>query len=76
MPKIYQFKVTPRSRTSEILETQPDGVIKVKLAAPPVDGAANEALIDLISEEWDIPKSKIQLKSGHTGRLKTIVLLD
>lgn len=76
MSKIYKFKVTPRSRISEILETQPDGIIKVKLAAPPVDGAANEALIELISEEWEIPKSKIQLKSGHTGRLKTLLIED
>lgn len=76
MSKIYKFKVTPRSRTSEILETQIDGIIKVKLAAPPVDGAANEALIDLISEEWDIPKSKIKLKSGHTSRLKTLLIED
>lgn len=72
MNKIYKFKVTPRSRTNEILETQLDGIIKVKLMAPPVDGAANDALIELISEEWDIPKSKIKLKSGHTSRLKTL----
>lgn len=76
MSKIYKFKVTPRSRTSEILETQVDGVIKVKLAAPPVDGAANDALIELISEEWDIPKSKITLKNGHTSRLKTLLIED
>ncbi len=76
MIKIYRFKVIPRSQTNEILGKQIDGTIKVKLKAPPVDGAANEALIDLLSEEWDIPKNKIKIKSGHTGRLKIITIED
>ncbi len=76
MPKIIKIKVTPRGSVTEIIGTLPDGTLRVKLAAPPVDGAANEALIKFLSKEWDIPRSKIQIKSGHTGRLKTIVIED
>lgn len=72
MSQILKIKVTPRGSKTEILGTLPDGTIRIKLKAAPVDGAANDALIKLISEEWDIPKSKIKLKSGHTSRLKTL----
>lgn len=76
MQKTYCFKVTPNSRVNEILDPEPGGMIKVKLSAPPVDGKANEALIALISEEWDIPKTKIKLKSGHSSKIKQIVISD
>lgn len=76
MPKIIKIKVTPRGSKTEIIGELPDGTIRVKLAAPPVDGAANDELIKFLSKEWDIPRSHIQIKSGHTGRLKTIIISD
>jgi len=76
MPKIIKIKVIPRGSVTEIIGTLPDGTLRVKLAAPPVDGAANDALLKFLSKEWGVPRTKIQIKSGHTGRLKTIILED
>lgn len=76
MAKLIKIKVTPRGSVTEILGELPDGTIRIKLAAPPVDGAANDALIKFLSKEWGIPRSRLQIKSGHTGRLKTIVIDD
>ena len=76
MPKIIKIKVTPRGSVTEIIGALPDGTLRVKLAAPPVDGAANDALLKFLSKEWGVPRTKIQIKSGHTGRLKTIILED
>ena len=76
MPNIIKIKVTPRGSRTEILGELPDGTMRIKLAAPPVDGAANDELIKFLSEEWNIPRSKIQIKSGYTSRLKTIIIED
>lgn len=76
MPKILKIKVTPRGSKTGILGTLPDGTIRIKLTAPPVDGAANEALIKFIAEEYKIPKTKITIKSGQTSRIKTILIAD
>lgn len=76
MARLIKIKVTPRGSVTEILGELPDGTIRIKLAAPPVDGAANDALIKFLSKEWGIPRSRLQIKSGHTGRLKTIVIDD
>ncbi len=76
MPKIIKIKVTPRGSKTEIIGVLPDGTIRVKLTAAPVGGAANDALIKFLSHEWTVPRSQIQIKSGHAGRLKTIVIND
>jgi len=46
--------------------------LRVRVAAPPVDGAANAALIRLLANELDIAPSAIRLVSGMTGRRKVI----
>ncbi len=48
--------------------------LKIRLAAPPVDGKANEALIKFIAETLRLPKSAVNLKSGQTSRRKLIEL--
>lgn len=45
---------------------------QARLAAPAVDGKANEALVAFLSDCLDIPKSKIILKKGHTSRFKVV----
>ena len=69
--KTISLKVVPRSSKNEPLK-QEDGSYRVKLTAPPVDGAANEALIKFLSEEFNVPKSKISILKGETGRKKII----
>jgi uncharacterized protein (TIGR00251 family) len=64
-------RVVPNASRDEIVERGPLGW-KVRLAAPPVDGAANERLVRFLAETFDVPKSAIRIVSGHTGRTKTV----
>jgi len=48
------------------------GQLKARLTAPPVDGAANEALVALLADRLHIPKRAIQIVRGATSRLKTV----
>jgi hypothetical protein len=49
-----------------------DGSLKIRLTAPPVDGAANEALVKFLSDTLSISKSSVEIVSGHTGRQKIV----
>ena len=49
-----------------------DGSLKIRLTAPPVDGAANEALVKYLSDVLSVSKSQVEIVSGHTGRQKII----
>jgi uncharacterized protein YggU (UPF0235/DUF167 family) len=49
-----------------------DGVLRVRVAAPPVDGAANEALVRLLASELGVARSAVRLVSGATARTKRI----
>lgn len=66
------IRVVPRSSKNQLLGPLPDGSFKVRLTAPPVDGKANEALIKLLSEYFDMPKSKIEIVRGAKGRNKVV----
>jgi uncharacterized protein (TIGR00251 family) len=46
--------------------------LKVRLHAPPVDGAANEALVEFLSGQLEIPKRAVRIVSGHSSRSKTV----
>jgi uncharacterized protein len=48
------------------------GSLKARLTAPPIDGAANEALVALLADHLHIPKRAIQIVRGATSRLKTV----
>ena len=64
-------RVLPRSSKNEAA-AMPDGTLKVKLTAPPVEGAANAALIKLLSEHFKVAKSAIKIIKGAKGKNKTI----
>lgn len=49
-----------------------DGCIKIRLAAPPVDGAANTALIEFIAKRLGIAKSRVRIASGASSRRKIV----
>ena len=70
---ILSVRVIPRSPRSKIDGRRGDALL-VRLAAPPVDGAANEALIDLLSHEFQVPKRQIAILSGTTSRDKRVEL--
>lgn len=46
--------------------------LKIRLAAPPVDGKANDALLRFVAEQLDLPRSAVTLKSGQTSRHKVV----
>ncbi len=68
---ILSIKLQPRASRNEIGEPLGEE-LKIKVTAPPVDSAANEALIKLLAEKLDCPRSKVELIRGKTSRHKTI----
>ena len=68
-------RVTPRAGRSAVAGVR-DGILLVKLAAAPVDGAANEALVALLSDVLHIPKRSIRIKSGARSRTKVVEIDD
>lgn len=68
---IFTVKVQPRASTNEIGAATSDE-LKIKVTAPPVDSAANEAVLRLMSEILGCPRSAVQLLRGNTSRRKVI----
>lgn len=66
-----QVKVKPNSKRQTIEESE-DGTLIVHLKSPPVDGKANQELIDLLAKKFNVPKSKILIKSGLSSKTKLI----
>lgn len=64
-------KLQPRASKNEIGEALGDE-LKIKVTAPPVDAAANQALVDLLAETLGCPRSAVQIVRGQTSRHKTI----
>ena len=68
---IIEVRVIPRSSKKEISGVV-DNVVKVKLTAPPVDGAANEQLIEVLSKRFSVKKSGIMILKGESSKRKTV----
>jgi len=67
-----RVKVIPRSPKSEIVGTLADGTLKVKIAAPPEKGKANEALCALLARHYGVPRCAVTIVSGHAATLKLV----
>jgi uncharacterized protein (TIGR00251 family) len=65
-----RFLVKPNARKNEIGRNE-DGTLWLRIAAPPKEGKANQAIVIFLSELLKIPKSSIRLAAGSTGKLKT-----
>lgn len=63
--------VQPRASRSEVTGLHGDA-IKVRLTAPPVDGAANEELIRLLAARVGVPPNGVRIVAGHGGRRKVV----
>jgi len=70
---VIEVKVDPRSSRNEIVGAV-DKIIRIKLTAPPVGGAANALLIELLAEKFGIRKSDISIMKGESSRHKLIKL--
>ena len=67
----FAVRVQPRASQSKITgEIQ--GNLKVKIAAPPVDGEANEELIRFLAKWFEVPRQEIEILSGETAKNKII----
>ncbi|MBI4179120.1 DUF167 domain-containing protein [bacterium] len=64
-------KLTPRSSEDAVLGWS-DGILRVRVKAPPVDGRANRRLIEVLAESSGRPKAAFMLVGGTTSRLKRI----
>lgn len=68
---VFKVQVVPRSSRSEVVGEH-NGALRVRIAAPPVDGAANEELIRILAKAFDVSRSAVKIVSGHGGKLKQI----
>ena len=71
---IIRVYATPRAGRSEVAGER-RGAVWVRLAAPPVGGAANQALLDLLSARLGVPRSAVHLQAGASGRQKVVRVL-
>ena len=68
---IFSVRVVPRASRSGIVGEQ-GGLLRVRIAAPPVDGAANEELLRVLAKELGVSRHAVNIISGHSSRLKKI----
>jgi len=67
----FRVRAIPRAKESSVQAVE-DGVLVVRLAAPPVDGKANEALRDLLAEQLGVRRSAVRILAGEKSRHKTV----
>jgi len=65
------IRLQPGARKNEVMAFQGD-VLRARVTAPPHEGRANQALLELLSDLLDIPKSRIAIVRGHTSRDKVV----
>ncbi|AEF35797.1 MULTISPECIES: DUF167 domain-containing protein [Mycobacteriaceae] len=63
-------KVKPGSRKGPLVETDDDGQLTVYVREPAVDGKANAAVIRLLAQYFEVPRSRVELASGAAARVK------
>jgi len=71
MIQSIKIKVNPRSAKNEVTPNT-DGSLKVKIKASPVKGKANQELIKVLADHFQVAKSQIEIAKGLTGRNKII----
>lgn len=75
------LKVTPGAKRNEVLGWEDDypqigRVLKLKIAAPPVEGKANKEIVLFLAKTLGLPKSAVELVHGTSGRIKLAELPD
>jgi hypothetical protein len=71
----FDIHVNPHASRADIAGIS-EGMLKVKVTAPPVEGAANEACIGLLSKKLGLRKSQMKISAGARGRKKTILVSE
>ncbi len=70
----FKVLVSPRSSCSQITGEH-DGALRVRIAAPPVEGAANEELVRVLAKAFEVPRSAVEILSGHSSKRKSISIM-
>ena len=68
---IFNVRVVPRASKSEIVGEM-GGALKVRIALPPVDGAANAKLVKILSKKFDVSKGAVEILTGQTSKVKQV----
>jgi uncharacterized protein len=68
-----RLRVSPGARRSELVGRHGDAW-KVRVTAPPEDGRANDAVLDLLAKRLELPRRSVSIVSGHTAREKVVRL--
>lgn len=71
----FDIQVTPHASSAQLVGVQ-EGILKVKVTALPVEGAANEACIKLLAKTLALKKSQLEIFSGAKSRKKTVLVKD
>ena len=71
----FAVRLTPRGGLDRI-EGVSDGELRARVSAPAVDGAANHAVLRLIAEELDVPRTSVRLAAGASSRRKLVAIDD
>lgn len=66
-----RLRIQPRASRTEVAGLHGDSV-RIRLSAPPVDGAANDALIHFLAATLGVPTRAVEITAGHAGRQKTV----
>jgi uncharacterized protein (TIGR00251 family) len=72
---VFNIKVVPGSSKTLVVGLY-NGMIKVRLSAAPEKGKANQALIELLAEKFNIPKNSIAILSGLTSKIKQVSVVS
>ena len=72
LSKTFNIRVTPHAKQNKVVES--DGVLRVYTTVAPENGRANSAVIELLSEYFNVPKSRINIIRGLTGRDKVVTV--
>jgi uncharacterized protein (TIGR00251 family) len=70
----FKVRVVPRSSRNEIVGEH-DGALRVRLTAPPVEGAANAALVRTLARAFDVSPGAVEIISGQGSRTKTVSIV-
>ena len=70
---VLNLRIIPRAHKNAIQGELGDA-LKIRLCAPPVEGAANAALVEFLSDTFSIPRARVQLLAGATSRNKRVLL--
>lgn len=71
----FAVRLTPRASRDGV-DGVVEGVLRVRVTAPPVDGAANDALLRLLASALRVPRRDVRLVSGETARQKVVAVDD